>query len=305
MSWLSPGSKIEVVAPGFVSTEEDIEGASRFLKRWSLVANIPENIIGNDFLCSGSLEQRYLHLSNALNSKDSRVIWCLRGGYGAIQLLPLLKKMKKPKTKKLLIGISDITSLHVFLNQEWGWPTLHASLLDRVGAGKLPHLIEEELRKLLFTDQTKTEFRSLQPLNKSARIVGEVDGVVVGGNLTVLQSTLGTPYQFNLKNKILAIEDLGERGYRIDRIFEQFEQAGIFKGCRGLVIGEFLGGDEPDGKAEKWSQVFTERAAKYSFPVFKGLEIGHGTVQRPLFLGVKAHLKTGRTGCLTVQSARS
>lgn len=302
MAWqyLQKGDIVDVVAPGFASKPEDVEKSRQFLLKWGLVPRIPKNLIQKHFMHANSDEKRFGFIRDALHAKDSKVIWCLRGGYGSNRLLPYLDKVK-PKQQKLLVGISDITSLHVYFEQKWNWPTLHASVLDRMGSGKVPPKIEKETMDMIFGRTSTVEFNKLKAMNPAALKMKPVKSAVVGGNLITLQSTLGTPYQLNLDGKILFIEDLGERGYRVDRVLEQFSQAGMFKKCKGLVIGEFLGGEEPGGKA-LWPQVFKSWAERLDIPVFSGMEAGHGIIQRPLPLYTKAVLSGGKKGSLLIHA---
>ncbi|HEY8271940.1 MAG TPA: LD-carboxypeptidase [Pseudobdellovibrionaceae bacterium] len=303
MSWnyLQKGDVVDVVSPGFASTPQEVESARRFLLKWGLQPRIPHKLIQKHFLHSNSDEKRFGFLREALEAHDSKIIWCLRGGYGSNRLLPHLDKIKKPRRQKLLVGISDITSLHIYFEQKWNWPTLHASLLDRLGSGKVPAKIEKETMDLLFGKNKSVEFKKLKAMNKAALNLKKVKSSVVGGNLVVLQSTLGTPYQVKTEGKILFIEDLGERGYRVDRILEHFHQVGVFKKCKGLVIGEFLGGQEPDGKV-LWPQVFKSWAERLEIPVFIGMEAGHGVVQRPVPLYTEAILAGGKKGSLWINA---
>jgi muramoyltetrapeptide carboxypeptidase len=296
---LTPGDLVDVVSPGFASTPEEVAGARAFLERWDLVPRIPRGLIQKHFLLANEDEKRFAFLKDALLAEDSKVIWCLRGGYGANRLLPYLDKIKKPKKVKLLVGISDVTSLHIYLGQKWGWPTLHASLLDRMGSGKVPPRIEKETMDVLFGKAEGVEFKKLKAMNTAALKLKKIQGSVVGGNLTVLQSTLGTKYQFKTAGKILFIEELGERGYRVDRILEHFHQVGLFDDCRALVIGEFLAGAEPGGKV-LWPQVLKSWAERLQIPVFGGMEAGHGIVQRPLPFFTEATLTGGPRGSLWI-----
>jgi muramoyltetrapeptide carboxypeptidase len=303
VSWryLNRGDIVDVVSPGFASTPEEVEAARVFLLKWGLQPRIPKKLIQKHFLHANTDENRFGFLREALASEDSKIIWCLRGGYGSNRLLPRLDKLKRPRKQKLLVGISDITSLHVYFEQKWNWPTFHASLLDRMGSGKVPAKIEKETMDLLFGKTKSIEFKKLKAMNKAAANLKKVRSSVVGGNLVVLQSTLGTPYQLNTEGKILFIEDLGERGYRVDRILEHFAQAGLFKKCRGLIIGEFLGGKEPNGKA-LWPQVFKSWAQRLDIPVFSGMEAGHGVIQRPVPLYTEAVLCGGAKGSLWINA---
>ncbi|XGC82435.1 LD-carboxypeptidase [Bdellovibrio bacteriovorus] len=280
--FLKEGDVIDVVAPGYPSQAHEVEGAANFLKKWNLQGRIPPGLIKPHFLHAHEDEDRFGFLRAAIESKDSQVIWCLRGGYGSNRLVPMLAKLKKPKTPKLVIGISDVTSLHTFFIQEWGWSTLHAPLLDRLGRNLVAPKYEKELHNILFGKQDQIEFKKLKPLNDAAKKTAKIHSKIVGGNLTVLQSTLGTPWQIKTDKSLLFVEDLGERGYRIDRMFEQFRQAGLFKRCHGLILGDFIGGEEPSTQKNNFNLVFKRWAQDLNIPMYQGLEAGHAVVQRPV-----------------------
>lgn len=302
MNWkfIKEGDIIDVIAPGYAVGTEEIEGGRRFLENWNLQPRIPKNLIKPHFLHAHDDEVRFEFLKSALLSEDSNTIWCLRGGYGSNRLLPFLAKMKKPKKEKLVIGISDITSLHNFFIQEWGWKTLHAPLLDRLGRGQVSKKHEKELKDLLFGKTHSIEFKKLKPLNEKAKNLKNKRSRIVGGNLTVLQSSLGTPWQIDAHNAFLFVEDIGERGYRIDRMFEQFKQAGIFKGCHGLILGDFIGGEEPATKKNNFKKVFARWAEDLNIPVYTGFEAGHATIQRPVPMNTRCDLSivNGKTQLL-------
>ena len=290
---LKKGDIVDVIAPGWATDHKALKKAEKFLKSWGLKARFPKSIYQPHFLGSNTSSKRFSHFQAALKKKDSKVIWCLRGGYGSLHLLPYLQKMKKPKNSKLLIGISDITSLHSFLVSNWGWPTLHGPLLDRVANGKLLKKHELEFKKLIFGELPILEFKKLKALNPAARKNKKIRAQVVGGNLTVFQSLIGTKSYTKLKNKILFIEDIGERAYRIDRELEHLLQIGELNQVKALIFGEFMGVDETDGKnhMNKLMQIW---AGRLKAPVLKGLEAGHGLVQRPIFLGTNAELQLGK-----------
>ncbi|WP_413557058.1 S66 peptidase family protein [Bdellovibrio sp. HCB209] len=284
------GDIIDVVAPGYPSQPHEVDGARDFLLKWNLVPRIPKDIIKPHFLHANEDEARFEFLKAAIQSKDSKVIWCMRGGYGSNRLIPMLAKLKKPKEPKLLIGISDITSLHTFLIQEWGWSTLHAPLLDRLGRNLVAPKFEKELHNVLFGKETEIEFKKLKPLNDQARNIKLMKSRIVGGNLAVLQTTLGTPWQIDAKKSFLFLEDTGERGYRVDKMLEHMRQAGVFKQCHGLILGDFIGGNEPGSDSSKLKQVFKRWSADLEIPIFQGLEAGHDVIQRPVPLNTSCVL---------------
>ncbi len=130
---LKPGDVVDVVAPGWKCSPKDLKLALEELKSWQLTPRVPKNIFAKESLFSNSDQERFMQLKRALLAKDSQAVWCLRGGYGSIRLIPYLAKLKKPSFCKAFLGLSDITSLHLFLNQYWNWSTIHGPLLERHG----------------------------------------------------------------------------------------------------------------------------------------------------------------------------
>ncbi len=298
---LVSGDCIDIVAPGWATEAHIPKAAQEFLRSWGLVPRVPRDFFKPDFLGSHTRERRFSHLERALLNPDSKIIWCLRGGYGSLHLLEKLDEMPRPSQVKLLIGISDMTSLHSFLAAKWQWPSLHGPLLDRVASGKLAPTHLDELKKILFGEVKEVKFTKLQPLNSAARKRAIVETSVVGGNLTVFQSLIGTPFQVGLKGKVLFLEDIGERAYRVDRALEHLWQAGPLKQISGLIFGDFIGGLEKDGR-DHTQKLFKIWAERLSVPVLKGLEAGHKDIQRPVPFLTKARLSLGPKPHLTIDT---
>ena len=297
---LAPGDVVDIVAPGFRCTQEQLEGGIAYLKQHGLVPRVPADLFGEDLLCSNSDEARFEQLRKALYARDSRAVWCVRGGYGAIRIIERLQALKSPAKPKLLIGYSDATTLHQLLNLFWDWPSLHGPLLDRLGGPKFLQAERRELEAVLFGAETQISFANLVPLNAAARYRNRIESHLTGGNLTVLQSTLGTALQRSPPG-ILFLEDIAERGYRIDRILEHLRQAGVLQNIEAIVFGTFTGGAEPDGR--NLGPAVLERFAKsLSIPVLAGIDAGHGTHQRPVFLHSPASLRCGPDAQLTVHT---
>lgn len=293
---LREGDIVDVIAPGYRSTNTELEDGVRFLKSWGLVPRLPPRLFSRDVLCSNSDDSRFEQLRVALFARDSKAIWCIRGGYGSIRLMSQVTRLRRPAAPpKLFIGLSDITTLHVFLNQAWGWPTVHGPLLDRLGRKAALPKYERELKRFVFGELEEISFSGLKALNAAARGRGVVRGAVSGGNLTVLQSSLGTAAEWETKGRILFFEDIGERGYRIDRILAQFEQAGMFNSAKAVIFGQFTGGREPDGSSLV-PAVLRRFAETMRIPVFSGLASGHDLIQRPLPFETPSWLKLGARG---------
>ncbi len=303
---LNPGDIIDVIAPGFACSPEDVEKARAYIVSKGYVPRIPKDIIEDHALFANSDKKRIQQLEKAIKAKDSKAIWCLRGGYGSNHLLPHLRKMKKQKAK-MLIGISDITSLHGFLIQNWKWTGLHGALLDRLGKSQVPKDVEEELLAVVRGELDEVVFSGLKALNSAASKKKKIKAQVFGGNLKVVEGHVGTKDEFKFSKKIVFFEEIGERGYRVDRMLFHMSEAGAFKNCAAVVFGTFIGGDEPKSDPDsvtinKVEWVLKDWASKQKFPVLAGLPCGHDTVQRVLPLGTEATLNLGTQGELRVNT---
>jgi muramoyltetrapeptide carboxypeptidase len=297
---LRPGDVVDVVAPGFRCSDENLAKGVEFLRTLGLVPRVPDDLFGEDLLCANSDDKRFTQLKKALFARDSRAVWCVRAGYGAIRFVEKLKKLNPPRQPKMFIGYSDATTIHHVLNHLWKWPSMHGPLLDRLGNGAVRADELEELKAALFNERQLTTFSNLTPLNRAAARRGTIRGKVLGGNLTVLQTTLGTPLQRN-HGEILFLEDIGERGYRVDRMMQHFLQAGALSKLKAIVLGSFTGGNENDGR-NLTPQVWKRFAESQKFPVFSGIDAGHGEYQRAVWFNTPAELKGGATGELTISA---
>jgi muramoyltetrapeptide carboxypeptidase len=298
---LRPGDIVDVVAPGFRCSNESLAGGVAFLRRLGLRPRVPRSLFGADILCANSDRLRLEHLRRALYASDSRCLWCVRGGYGAIRIVEDLVGLAPPARRKLFVGYSDATTLHYLLNHHWRWPSLHGPLLDRLGSGTVPAEELEELEAVLLGGQRHIEFAGLTALNAAARRRHVVRSRVFGGNLTVLQTTLGTQLQ-RRPRQILFLEDVAERGYRVDRMLQHLAQAGALRNLEAVVFGAFTGGQEPDGRTLV-PQVLERFAREQRFPVLKGIQSGHGEHQRPVFFNTPAELTCGANPRLSIATA--
>lgn len=293
-NFLKPNDRIDIVAPASVcqAHENAIPAVKKILTEWELTPHIPEDIYGPDLLCANSDEKRFSFLKDALLNDQSKAVWCLRGGYGCTRLIPQLLKLPKPKYQKLFIGMSDVTALHIFLQQQWAWPTFHGPSARQIATGTVQADNIAEIKNLIFGNIKTLEYKNLQPLNNLAKQTQILTGDITGGNLCLVQASLGTAWQINTKNKILFLEEVNERGYRVDRMLEHLHQAGIFKNITAVILGDFIDGKEPDGSS-LIDPVLQRFADTVDFPVLRCLGIGHGNFNRPLPLGINSALMLG------------
>ncbi|MFT4060063.1 MAG: LD-carboxypeptidase [Legionella sp.] len=296
LAGLKTGDAIELIAPASRCSDAELRGLLDLLESWGLRVLVSDTLFGKDLLCANSDEQRFLHLKNALYNPESKAIICVRGGYGATRLLPQLTQLKAPAMAKIFVGMSDITCLHLYLQQHWHWPTVHGSVLP----AKLSAESLASLKSILFAQTPSVVFNTMKPLNQLAQASGLIQSQVIGGNLTLVQASIGTRWQMNGSRRFILLEDVGERGYRVDRMLEHLQQANLFQDATAIIFGDFLEGKEPNGSS--LIQPVLERfAAQCPIPVVQIEGVGHGRTNFPIPLGTDASLQLGVDIKLTCQ----
>lgn len=285
ISPLVPGDQVEIIAPASSCSEMRLNKLVTLLESYQLKCHVDENIFGEDLLCANTDVYRFKALERCLFSSDIKAIICARGGYGSMHLLPYLADLPRPPQWKWFVGMSDITALHLHFNQKWHWPVIHGTMSCDVAS--LESI--QAVKSILFGEVAQVIFQA-QGNNKAAQQTHLIKAPIVGGNLCLVQASLGTPWQINTKNKIIFLEEVSERGYRIDRMLEQLKQAGIFKDAAAVVLGDFLNGDEKEGGSYV-EPVLSRFAAESMIPVVRIQGAGHGYVNTPFCLGVTATIQ--------------
>ncbi|MBA3537097.1 MAG: LD-carboxypeptidase [Tatlockia sp.] len=290
--YLKPGDIVDIVAPSSKCHPSVLEKLKELLESWGLQSRYPEDIFGDSLLYANSDEKRFSHLNYALTNEESKLVWCLLGGYGATKLIPMLNKLKPPPHSKQLIGFSDATALHIFLQGQWGWSTIHGpsgyqAALNKVSADSIAML-----KKILFNEGEIDSYEQITPLNSNAMKNSEICAPIIGGNLHMIQASLGTIWQIDTDEKILFIEEINERAYRIDRVLAHLSQAGLFEKVKAILFGDLIDKGEPDGKFLVMKTI-EEFASQCNSPVLQISNIGHGPINNPIILGLTAKLSMG------------
>lgn len=289
---LQAGAIVDIIAPAsrVDINEEDLAKIQATLRAWQLEPRIVEPLFGPDLLCASSDEQRFQQLTTALYAEDSQIVWCLRGGYGCTRLLPKLLELKPPRQNKLLIGASDVTALHLFLQQQWQWASIHgAGLWQIVGKEQLLDNLEQ-CRQIMFAEIPQFVLPQLQALNKSAQTQQIINSTITGGNLALVQTSLGTAWQMQTQQKIILLEEINEKPYRVDRMLEHCRQAGIFDEAQAIILGDFLINNSDAEERTLMQAVLQRFADTLAIPVVHCPGIGHGKVNHPVPLGVPVQL---------------
>ncbi|GAA0470067.1 peptidase S66 [Paractinoplanes deccanensis] len=294
---LVPGDLVALVSPSGAIDPARTEAAAKSLESWGLRVRAGRNAHGRHGTFAGTDEQRLADLNDALRDPEVRAVLCLRGGYGMQRIVDGVDFDAVRADPKLVAGFSDITALHLALWHETGLATIHgptAGQLDR-GPGTPT---AESLRRAL-TTTAPVEIRADKAEDTyPVRIPGEAEGTLLGGNLAMLTSSIGTPHAPALDGAILLLEDVNEEPYRVDRMLVHLRRAGCFQGLRGVAVGQFTDCVDPDPSPPVIDYLTTE-LSRLNIPVLGGLPIGHGPEQIAVGLGVHARLDaTG--GTLTV-----
>jgi muramoyltetrapeptide carboxypeptidase len=275
---LRPGARVAVVAPAGPFERTALEAGVAVLAARYSVHLAPELLARQRYL-AGSDAQRLAQLTAALSDPDIDALFCARGGYGAMRLLPALEGLAP--APKPLVGFSDITALHAWLQRN-GLISVHGPVLTQLG--RLDPQTHERLFALLEAGAPAAPLRGTDTY-----VPGVAEGPLQGGTLAVLTRLLGTPYLPPLEGAVLLLEDVGEQPYRLDRMWTHLALAGVFRRVRGIALGAFTG-CEPREADYTSAQVLRDLAAETGLPCAAGFPIGHGERNEPVPLGVRVRL---------------
>ena len=281
---LRPGDAVAIVAPSGPFDRELFERGLAILERLGLRPLVDDRIFARRRYLAGPDDDRLALLQEALDRPDAPAVWCARGGYGAARLLPRLRLRGLFDRPKLLVGFSDATALHAALGAR-GLASLHAPVVTQLATQ--PPEVVDRLGALLFSPGPPP------PLLGGVTLApGKERGVLLGGNLSVLASLAGTPFLPSLAGAVLFLEDVGERPYRLDRMWTQLRLAGALDRLRGLAVGELTRCEERDSDYTALD-VLRDLARELGVPAAAGFPVGHGEVNQPLPLGAEVELDAG------------
>lgn len=296
---LVPGSTIAVVAPASSAKEERIERGCGTLERLDYRVKRYAAKGGADGYFSGALADRRKHLQEALSRADIRAVFCSRGGYGSTEILDGLKtdRLKQPK---IFCAFSDLTSVHIFLWQKLRWVTFYGPLVAG-GFDAGPNATNGYDPDTFMWAMTATNSGWTVPLGGETMGRGRAEGTVLGGCITLIETSIGTPWELDTRGSILLIEDRGVKPYQLDRTLTHLKQAGKFEGVRGIVLGEFPDSEAPEGSDVTVAAVCRRILGPLRIPIVYGAPIGH--TPRPVLtipLGVRAKLHASHEGRLEI-----
>jgi len=286
---LVKGDLIALTAPaGALSNESSIERIEKRMKELGFKTIRGKSLTEREGYLAGTDENRAKEINEFFENKDVKAILTMRGGWGCARILDLLDYDLIKKNPKVIMGFSDITSLIIGIYQKTGLITFHgptgsSSWKEYSTKNVFKTLVNGEKYILENPSDYKQDLETLSP--------GKAYGELMGGNLTVVVSLIGTPYEPDWNQKILFLEDTDEEPYRIDRMLWQLKLAGVFKKVNGIVLGGFTKcePEEPE-KSFSLNEVFEQHFKDISIPVYKGAAFGHILPKFNLPIGVLAEI---------------
>lgn len=297
---LQTGDRVALVAPASGFKLEEFDAGVAELSRLGFEATFDARVFARDRFVAGDASLRAAALHDAWQDPSIAAIVAVRGGYGSAQMLPRLDAALMRRARKILVGYSDITAL-LWFHLQHGLVCFHGPMVERrLSTGDAGYHRDSFLRAVTVAEP----LGELIPPGLDVLRSGEGSGVLVGGTLTQLAGSLGTPWAFDPpEGCILFLEDVGERPYRIDRMLTQLTQAGILGRARGLIFGELPSCDEPGGE-HAIRDVLFEFVRNFDGPVLFGFPSGHTTgATWTLPFGVRARVVATPSPAVVIEEA--
>lgn len=288
---LKPGDCVGITAPASFGDFEKSKKAARYLEALGLKVRFGETMTKRWGYLAGTDEERAEELNAMFADPDIAGIVCERGGYGTARMAELLDYDRIKANPKLFWGYSDITFLHTAIANRTGLVTFHGPMLVCLG-GDTVH--PETIRSMELLMGAKTYRYPDHQAPLETLVEGISEGPIVGGNLSLLSSSIGTPFEIDTRGALLFIEEIEEEPYRIDRMMNQLRMAGKFDDAAGILIGDFT--DCEPKKRERsftWQEVIRQYVVPAGKPAMAGFKIGHGSPHIAIPLNVPARLNTG------------
>ena len=287
---LQKGDMVGVIAPASPPDREQLEQGIRFIEELGLHVKLGKHVEKKLGYLAGTDEERLIDFHDMFTDNEVKAVICARGGYGTARFASMIDYELIKKNPKIFWGYSDITFLHTAILQRTGLVTFHGPMLGSdLGVADVDPLSKQYFQQL-FEPQTITYSERISPLE--AIVKGMASGPIVGGNLSLLISTLGTPFEIDTRGKLLFIEDVNETPLSIDRMLNQLYIAGKLDDITGLLIGDFRDCLSKTDGSLSLEEVLFHYIHLANKPTLKGFKIGHCSPNISIPLGVWASMNT-------------
>ncbi len=306
---LAPGDTVGLVAPaGPSSDDEGVRYSGDLLRSLGFKVIEGKHVYDRDQYLAGADEDRASDVNAMFANNDVDAVFTLRGGYGTQRMLPYLDYDLIAKNPKVIIGSSDITGILIAIYEKTGLVGFHGP----AAGGNYSDYALSEFRKVLMEPSNRIRIGEAPPfeqrpgrVEKTNRVTrfagGKAEGRLIGGNLTLVSTLMGTPYEPDFQKRIVFLEDVNEAPYRIDRMLTQLWLAGKLQSAAGIAFGKFTK-TEDDGNTFSIEEIIRRRCVPLGIPVVSGLMIGHIADKTTVPMGIMARLD-GDTGSLELLEA--
>ncbi|MDO4453030.1 MAG: LD-carboxypeptidase [Eubacteriales bacterium] len=302
---LKKGDVIALAAFSFPVKENDIELCARWIEQEGYQVKISrclaeeKNIHG---YLAGDERSRAQDLQELFEDRQVKGIFCIRGGYGSAQLMKYLDFERIKENPKVFVGYSDVTNLHIVLNQFCDLVTFHGPMIYNNFLKKEDVYTKDSLYQAIEMGE-KMEFQN--PNGEKYKVIqeGEAQGIITGGNMTVLSRGIGTFFQVDTKDKILFLEEVDETIPSIDMMITQMEYAGLFREVKGILFGSFKGcSNERYDSSYHIDEFLRDRMKRYRIPMMSHIASGHETPMGTIPMGAKCRMDTEKNRILFSRS---
>ncbi len=310
---LREGDRVAVISPTTPAATDAVEKAEQRIRALGLVPVMFPTCYSRYGHLADTDEKRAADVNHAFADDGIRGIFCLKGGYGTMRILNLLDYGMIRQNPKVFVGFSDITGLHAAFNRICRMVTYHGpmamSSFGKVKGGKVkfePYTYDS-LRRNLFTDEAPGRVENPEGEILGSLVEGKAEGEIIGGNLSLLAATLGSPYEVDAKGKILFIEDIGEAVFKVDRMLTSLALAGKFRDCAGILMGPWIDCEpeqrEPEGGSDlPLEQVFRDIIVPFDKPVITNFRAGHIFPQITIAFGTKVIMDADKKEVIFTES---
>ncbi len=276
---LSIGDYVSLVSTSFALKEYEITKIKQLIKDWGLNINISEFDNNNEPLFANSDINRKIELNNATKDSKSKFILATRGGYGCTKIID---EFSFDHGFKVVSGFSDLTALHLLINNHYNKSSLHGPVLKQIVNNEIDDESIALFKDIIFGNINEIYY-NITPIN-NIKLKSNKLPRLIGGNLSIIQTSIGTKWQINNKPFSLLIEDIDEQAYKIDRILNHLKNANIFSNCHALFIGDIIEKAHSDNKFYL-DHIIKKFSQEINLPIFKINDIGHSKKNRSIPLG--------------------
>ncbi len=293
--YLKKGDKIALIATARKISRPEIEDSIKVFNNWGLEVELGKNIFKENNQFAGNDKERAEDFQLMLDDDSVKAIICVRGGYGSVRIVDNIDFSNFLKNPKWICGYSDVTVFHSHINKNFGVETLHSVMPINFPDREITQESYDSFKAALFGEEI-----SYQIETSGFSRQGSCEAEIVGGNLSILYSLVGTKSDISTNGKILFIEDLDEYLYHIDRMIMKLKRAGKLENLAGLIVGgmsKMNDNEIPFGKTAR--EIISEAVSEYNYPVCFDFPAGHINDNRTLILGRKVELEINNKVLLT------